>query len=182
MHESVRAAIIFALPGNLQRNHHHKSASSSNTQSSSKTPRKPWRTSWIKQKRETHNLLPQIPLANPPPLRLPTNTQQKPLLQPQIPFRLRLWRKRQVLAGVHARAVELEFSDAVGAGGFSLEGAVGGEVELREGVVAGADEAEEVGSLGEGVEEGGCADGGEEGGVSSGRLCGGGCGEEVEVC
>lgn len=81
---------------------------------------------------------------------------------------------------MHTRAVVLEFADAVRAGGFGFEGAVGGEVELWEGVVAWADEAEEVGRLGEGVEEGGCADGGEVGGV--GVLgWGGGC-EEVEVC
>lgn len=66
------------------------------------------------------------------------------------------------------------------AGGFGFQRSVGGEVELWEGVVPGADEAEEVGCLGEGVEEGGCADGGEEGGV--GVAGWGVCGEEVEVC
>lgn len=81
---------------------------------------------------------------------------------------------------MHPRAVVLEFSDTVRAGGFGFQSAVGGEVELREGVVAWADEAEEVRCLGEGVEEGGCADGGEEGGV--GVVGGGGGCEEVEVC
>jgi len=81
---------------------------------------------------------------------------------------------------MHPRAVVLEFSDTVRAGGFGFQSAVGGEIELREGVVAWADEAEEVRCLGEGVEEGGCADGGEEGGV--GVVGGGGGCEEVEVC
>lgn len=64
---------------------------------------------------------------------------------------------------------------------FGFEGAVG-EVELRQGVVAWADDAEEVIRLRQRVEEGCCADGGEEGGVVGGGFEGGGGGEEVEVC
>ena len=63
--------------------------------------------------------------------------------------------------------------------GFGFESAVS-EVELREGVVTWADEAEEIICLRQRIEEGSCADGGEEGRV--GGLGGVGGGEEVEVC
>lgn len=152
MDVGVGAAIILTLPSNLQK---------TTTVSIKLKKRIPNKSSRAKgrrkenKKKRTHNLLPKISFADCPPLTLPTNRQKEPIRQAQVSFGLLLRLKLQILARPYARTIILELSHAMRTRGFGLEGAVGGEVELREGVVAGADEAEEVGCLGEGVEEGG---------------------------
>lgn len=76
----------------------------------------------ISKKKRTYNTLPQLPLTNPPPFPLPTNSQQKPILQPQIPLLLLLLRREhQLLARHHARAVILELADSMRTRGFGFK-------------------------------------------------------------